>query len=80
MVDIGVLLDRVVVERVGLGFMGRNGFVIFFELGIWFYFGEMLVSILFEFDDFLLDSCGDCIICVDCCLIGVFVGNGQLNS
>lgn len=76
MVDMGVLLDRVVVECVGLGFVGCNGFVINFKLGIWIYFGEMLVSIFFEFDDLLLDSCGDCIICVDCCLISVLVGNG----
>ena len=30
------------------------------ELGTWSYLGEMLVSIPFEPDDPLLDSCGDC--------------------
>ena len=42
--------------------------------------GEMLVSIPFEPDDPLLDSCGDCTICVDRCPTSALVGNGQLNS
>ena len=75
MVDTGVLSDRA-----GLGFTGRNGFVISPELGTWSYLGEMLVSIPFEPDDPLLDSCGDCTICVDRCPTGALVGNGQLNS
>ncbi len=40
----------------------------------------MLVSIPFEPDDPLLDSCGDCTICVDRCPTSALVGNGQLNS
>ncbi|MDQ7112188.1 tRNA epoxyqueuosine(34) reductase QueG [Staphylococcus simulans] len=80
MVDTGVLSDRAVAERAGLGFTGRNGFVINPDLGTWTYLGEMLVSIPFEPDDPLLDSCGDCTICVDRCPTGALVGNGQLNS
>lgn len=80
MVDTGVLSDRAVAERAGLGFTGRNGFVINPGLGTWTYLGEMLVSIPFEPDDPLLDSCGDCTICVDRCPTGALVGNGQLNS
>ena len=73
MVDTGVLSDRAVAERAGLGFTGRNGFVISPELGTWSYLGEMLVSIPFEPDDPLLDSCGDCTICVDRCPTGALV-------
>ena len=74
MVDTGVLSDRAVAERAGLGFTGRNGFVISPELGTWSYLGEMLVSIPFEPDDpLLLDSCGDCTICVDRCPTGALV-------
>ncbi|EJG1221505.1 tRNA epoxyqueuosine(34) reductase QueG [Staphylococcus pseudintermedius] len=80
MVDTGVLSDRAVAERAGLGFVGRNGFVINPDLGTWSYLGEMLVSIPFPPDDPLLDSCGDCTICVDRCPTGALVGNGQLNS
>ncbi|EHC9917620.1 tRNA epoxyqueuosine(34) reductase QueG [Staphylococcus pseudintermedius] len=80
MVDTGVLSDRAVAERAGLGFVGRNGFVINPDLGTWSYLGEMLVSIPFPPDDPLLDSCVDCTICVDRCPTGALVGNGQLNS
>lgn len=80
MVDTGVLSDRAVAERAGLGYVGRNGFVINPELGTWTYLGEMLVSITFPPDDPLIDSCGDCTICVDRCPTGALVGDGQLNS
>ena len=40
MVDTGVLSDRAVAERAGLGFTGRNGFVISPELGTWSYLGK----------------------------------------
>ncbi len=39
MVDTGVLSDRAVAERAGLGFVGRNGFVINPKLGTWTYLG-----------------------------------------
>ncbi|WP_239709588.1 MULTISPECIES: tRNA epoxyqueuosine(34) reductase QueG [unclassified Mammaliicoccus] len=80
MVDTGVLSDRSVAERTGLGFAGKNGFIINEELGTWSYLGEMLVSIPFKPDDPVIDSCGDCNICVDRCPTGALVGNGQLNS
>ncbi|MBI5975916.1 tRNA epoxyqueuosine(34) reductase QueG [Staphylococcus canis] len=80
MVDTGVLSDRAVAERAGLGFTGRNGFVINPDLGTWTYLGEMLISIPFPPDDPILDSCGDCTICVDRCPTGALVGDGQLNS
>ncbi|MDN5637632.1 MAG: tRNA epoxyqueuosine(34) reductase QueG [Staphylococcus equorum] len=80
MVDTGALSDRAVAERAGLGFVGRNGFVINPDLGTWTYLGEMLVSIPFAPDDPLIDSCGDCTICVDRCPTGALVGDGQLNS
>ncbi|MEB8088201.1 tRNA epoxyqueuosine(34) reductase QueG [Staphylococcus pseudoxylosus] len=80
MVDTGALSDRAVAERAGLGYVGRNGFVINPELGTWTYLGEMLVSVPFPPDDPVLDSCGDCTICVDRCPTGALVGDGQLNS
>lgn len=80
MVDTGVLSDREVARRSGLGFAGKNGFIINPKLGTYSYLGEMIVSYPFPADEELLDSCGDCNICVDRCPTGALVGNGQVDS
>lgn len=80
MVDTGVLSDRAVAERAGLGYAAKNGFILNQKLGTWTYLGEMLVSIPFEPDDPIMDSCGDCTICIDRCPTGALVGDGSLNS
>ncbi|MFC3418519.1 tRNA epoxyqueuosine(34) reductase QueG [Salinicoccus hispanicus] len=80
MVDTGVMSDREVARRSGLGYIGKNGFVINPNLGTYSYLGEMLTSYPFPPDEELIDSCGDCNLCVDRCPTGALVGNGQLNS
>lgn len=80
MVDTGVLSDRAVAERAGLGFTGRNGFVINPKLGTWTYLGEMLINLPFPSDNPIIDSCGDCTICVDRCPTGALLGEGGLDS
>lgn len=80
MVDTGVLSDREVALRSGLGFIGKNGFIINPELGTWTYLGEMLINIPFPPDKPLVGTCGDCTICIDRCPTGALVGNGQLDS
>ncbi|CAD2078967.1 tRNA epoxyqueuosine(34) reductase QueG [Phocicoccus pinnipedialis] len=80
MVDTGVLSDREVALRSGLGFIGKNGFLINPNLGTWSYLGEMLVSYPFPPDEELIDSCGDCTLCIDRCPTQALIGNGQLDS
>lgn len=80
MVDTGVLSDREVALRSGLGYIGKNGFLINPNLGTWSYLGEMLVSYPFPPDEELIDSCGDCTLCIDRCPTRALVGNGQLDS
>ncbi len=80
MVDTGVLSDREVALRSGLGYIGKNGFLINPNLGTWSYLGEMLVSYPFPPDEELIDSCGDCTLCIDRCPTQALVGNGQLDS
>lgn len=80
MVDTGVLSDREVALRSGLGYIGKNGFLINPNLGTWSYLGEMLVSYPFPPDEALIDSCGDCTLCIDRCPTQALVGNGQLDS
>ncbi len=80
MVDTGVLSDRAVAERAGLGYAAKNGFILNDKLGTWTYLGELLTSIPLPPDKPVMDSCLDCTICVDRCPTGALVGDGQLNA
>ncbi|TXK82687.1 tRNA epoxyqueuosine(34) reductase QueG [Paenibacillus sp. N3.4] len=80
MVDTGVLVDRAVAERAGIGWSGKNCAVITPEWGSWVYLGEMITNIPFESDTSIMDQCGDCTICIDACPTGALIGPGQLNS
>ncbi|QJD88207.1 tRNA epoxyqueuosine(34) reductase QueG [Cohnella herbarum] len=80
MVDTGALSDRAVAERAGIGWSGKNCSIITPEWGSWVYLGEMLTDLPLPPDRSVLDSCGDCTLCIDACPTGALVGPGQLNS
>ncbi|RAV12644.1 tRNA epoxyqueuosine(34) reductase QueG [Paenibacillus contaminans] len=80
MVDTGVLVDRAVAERAGIGWSGKNCSVITPEWGSWVYLGEMITNIPLPPDKPVTDSCGDCTRCIDACPTGALVGPGQLNA
>ena len=79
MVDTGELIDTVVAQRAGLGFIGRNGLLITREFGSYVYLGEIITDIPFPADDPGVFGCGECTRCVDFCPTGAILGNGQLN-
>jgi len=80
MVDTGALVDRAVAERAGIGWYGNNCSVITPEFGSWVYLGEMITDIPFPPDAPVLDSCGDCTLCIDACPTGALVGKGELDA
>jgi len=80
MVDTGVLSDRAVAERAGLGWVGKNTNLITPEFGSWVYLGEMITDIPFEPDTPIEEECGDCTLCLDHCPTHAFEQPGQLNS
>ncbi|MCE2311011.1 QueG-associated DUF1730 domain-containing protein, partial [Streptococcus thermophilus] len=45
MVDTGELIDVVVAQRAGLGFIGKNGLLITPEFGSYVYLGEIITNI-----------------------------------
>lgn len=80
MVDTGVLVDRAVAERAGIGFSGKNCSIISPKWGSWIYLGEMVTNIPFPPDKQVEEGCGDCTKCIDACPTGALVGPGQLNA
>lgn len=80
MVDTGELSDRAVAERAGIGFSGKNSFVISPELGTWIYLGEMITNLALPPDEPITEQCGECTKCLDACPTGALVGPGELNA
>ncbi|MCL6603252.1 MAG: tRNA epoxyqueuosine(34) reductase QueG [Paenibacillus sp.] len=80
MVDTGVLVDRAVAERAGIGFSGKNCSIISPKWGSWIYLGEMVTNIPFAPDTPVQEGCGDCTKCIDACPTGALVGPGELNA
>lgn len=80
MVDTGVLVDRAVAERAGVGWSAKNCAVITPEFGSWVFLGDMITNIPFPPDTPITEDCGDCTLCIDSCPTGALVGPGQLNS
>ncbi|MEK8131125.1 tRNA epoxyqueuosine(34) reductase QueG [Paenibacillus filicis] len=80
MVDTGALVDRAVAERAGIGWSGKNCAIITPEWGSWVYLGELITNLPFPPDEPVIESCGDCTICIDACPTGALVGPGQLNA
>ncbi|WP_223879953.1 tRNA epoxyqueuosine(34) reductase QueG [Paenibacillus spiritus] len=80
MVDTGVLVDRAVAERAGIGFSGKNCSIISPEWGSWIYLGELVTDIPFPPDKPVEMGCGDCTKCIDACPTGALVGPGELNA
>ncbi|SEO60000.1 epoxyqueuosine reductase [Amphibacillus marinus] len=80
MVDTGELSDRAVAERAGIGWSGKNSFIITPEFGSYVYLGEMITNVPFPSDQPLDDQCGDCTMCLDNCPTGALVAPGRLNA
>lgn len=80
MVDTGVLSDRAVAERAGIGWVGKNCNLITPEFGSYVYLGEMITNLEFPPDAPMENLCGDCTACLDRCPTQAFVQPGQLNA
>lgn len=80
MVDTGELIDVVVAQRAGLGFIGKNGLLITEEFGSYVYLGEIITNIPFEPDTPVENQCGSCTKCIDLCPTEALLGEGRMNA
>lgn len=80
MVDTGVLSDRAVAARAGIGWIGKNGLLITPQYGSFVYLGELIVSLALPPDQPMQEQCGSCTKCLDLCPTQAFEAPGVLNG
>ncbi len=72
-VDTGSILERAWAVRSGIGWQGKNGNVINFEIGSFIFLCTILISLEIEPDDPVRDYCGTCQRCIIACPTGAIV-------
>ncbi len=72
-VDTGPVLEKALAAMSGVGWMGKNSLIINPDAGSWLLLGFILLDTGLEFDEPLVDRCGECTKCIDACPTGAIV-------
>jgi Uncharacterized Fe-S protein len=79
-VDTGPFVEREVAKRAGLGFVGKNCFVINPEFGSFIFIGEILTDMYVMPDNAIGEECGDCTLCLKACPTGALCAPYTVNA
>ncbi|MEQ9716771.1 MAG: tRNA epoxyqueuosine(34) reductase QueG, partial [Balneola sp.] len=66
-VDSAPVLDKAWAVRSGLGWMGKNSNILNKDIGSFFFIGEMILDVEFNYSSRATDHCGTCTRCIDAC-------------
>jgi epoxyqueuosine reductase len=75
-VDTSPLLERAYAHHAGLGWIGKNTFLINQQIGSWVLLGEILTSLELEPDQPAPFRCGTCTRCIEACPTDALVPTG----
>lgn len=65
--DSAPVMDKAWAAQGGLGWMGKHTNLISRKAGSYFFLGEMILDVDFEYDQPVADHCGSCTRCIDAC-------------
>lgn len=74
--DNGVLNDRYIALKAGLGFIGKNGFLINERFGTYTFIGYIITDCEIPPDEYVPKSCIGCSRCINACPTGALTENG----
>lgn len=66
-IDNGPVLEKVLAQQAGLGWIGKNTLLINQKYGSYIFLGEIFINKKLKFDEIAEDKCGNCKKCIENC-------------
>jgi epoxyqueuosine reductase len=78
--DTAPIMERVIAQRAGIGWIGKNSALITEEFGSWVFLGEILLDIELTTDKPSKNLCSDCSLCLEACPSGAIVAPDVVDA